>query len=159
MKNMQYSLIIRRACKEDAPAIYSILQRAFQEYSEVTGVKNLEALSETVDDIRKEILNKTVFIAVADDKVIGTLKLDIKGDQAYLSRFAVDSENRHFGIGKALMSVADRYLKSVNVKRIILHTASKHKTLMSFYYCIGFYVEAIETDRGYLRARMVKELL
>ncbi|NLX64823.1 MAG: GNAT family N-acetyltransferase, partial [Clostridiaceae bacterium] len=29
--------------------------------------------------------------------------------------------------------------------------------LMRFYYGIGFYVEAIETDRGYLRARMVKE--
>lgn len=154
---MLYSFIIRRANADDAPAVFSILRKAFIEYSEITGQKDLEALKETVEDIKKEIESKAVYIAVIDDEIVGTVRLDIHGDQAYLSRFAVDSNNRNIGIGKSLMSVVDKHLKEKGVKKVILHTSSKHSALMRFYYGRGFYAEAIETDRGYLRARMVKE--
>jgi N-acetylglutamate synthase-like GNAT family acetyltransferase len=155
--NMFYSFIIRRATVEDAPAVFSILQRAFIEYSKITGQSNLEALSETIEDIKKEIETKAVYIAVIDNNILGTVRLDINGNVAYLSRFAVDSNNRNSGIGKSLISVVDSYLKEMGVKKVTLHTSSKHDVLMRFYYGRGFYVEAIETDRGYLRARMVKE--
>jgi ribosomal protein S18 acetylase RimI-like enzyme len=154
---MLYSFIIRRAEIEDAPAVFSILQTAFREYSRITGLTRLEALSETVDDIRKEIESKAVYVAVIDNSTVGTVRLDIHGDQAYLSRFAVDSDSRNIGIGKSLMSVVDKYLTGRGVKKVTLHTASRHMVLMRFYYSRGFFVEAIETDRGYLRARMVKE--
>ena len=158
MINMHYSFIIRRATIEDATAVFSILKKAFLEYSKITGLDNLEALSETLEDIKKEIETKAVYIAVIDDAIVGTVRLDINGSTAYLSRFAVDSSNRNIGIGKSLMNVVDKYLKEMNVKKVILHTSSKHNVLMRFYYGRGFYVEAIETDRGYLRARLVKEL-
>lgn len=154
---MLYSFIIRRATPGDAPAVYAILQSAFQEYGALTGQKDLEALKETEEDIRKEIETKAVYIAVIDDAIVGTVRLDIHGDEAYLSRFAVDQINRNIGIGKSLISVVDKYLKSQGVKKVTLHTASKHSVLVRFYYSRGFYTEAIETDRGYLRARLVKE--
>ena len=157
MKNMLYSFIIRRATSEDAPAVFSILQTAFKEYSKITGLNKLEALSETVDDICKEIDSKAVYVAVIDDTIVGTVRLDINGDRAYLSRFAVDHNNRNIGIGKSLISVVDKYLSNKGVKKVTLHTASRHGVLMRFYYSRGFFVEAIETDRDYLRARLVKE--
>lgn len=155
--DMLYSFIIRRAKPDDAPAVFSILRKAFIEYANITGQSNLEALKETVEDIKKEIDTKAVYIAVIDNEIVGTVRLDVNGDQAYLSRFAVDAGNRNIGIGKSLMSVVDKHLKEQGVKKVILHTSSKHSALMRFYYGRGFYVEAIETDRGYLRARMVKE--
>ena len=154
---MYYSFIIRRASGEDAPAVFSILQTAFREYSKITGLTKLEALSETVGDIRREIDSKAVYVAVIDDHIVGTVRLDIHGDQAYLSRFAVDGGNRNIGVGKSLISVVDKYLIDKNVKKVTLHTASRHGALMRFYYSRGFFAEAVETDRGYLRARMVKE--
>lgn len=154
---MLYSFIIRRATLDDTPAVYSILRKAFIEYSKITGLSKLDALNETVDDIKKEIESKAVYIAVIDSKIVGTVRLDIHGDQAYLSRFAVDSDSRNTGIGKSLMSVVDKHLKEKGVKKVTLHTASKHGALMRFYYGRGFYCEEIETDRGYLRARLVKE--
>lgn len=157
MINMLYSFIIRRATSEDAPAVFSILQTAFKEYSKITGLNKLEALSETVDDIRIEIDTKAVYVAVIDDSIVGTVRLDINGDHAYLSRFAVDHNNRNIGIGKSLISVVDKYLINKGVKTVTLHTASRHGVLMRFYYSRGFFVEAIETDRGYLRARLIKE--
>lgn len=154
---MLYSFIIRRASEEDAPAVFSILQTAFKEYGSITGQNRLEALSETVEDIAKEIKSKAVYIAVIDNMIVGTVRLDIYGTEAYLSRFAVDQNNRNIGIGKSLVSVVDKFLKEKGVKRVTLHTSSKHSALMRFYYSRGFFVEAIETDRGYLRARLVKE--
>lgn len=154
---MSNSLIIRRANVEDAPAVFSVIQRAFIEYGRITGLSNLDALSETVEDIQKEIRTKAVFIAALGNNVLGTVRISIKGNEAYLSRFAVDNNNQNTGIGKALMNEADTYLKEMGVKKVTLHTSSKHDALMRFYYGMGFFAEEIETDRGYLRARMVKE--
>ncbi|NLE26207.1 MAG: GNAT family N-acetyltransferase [Clostridiaceae bacterium] len=150
-------LIIRRATLNDAPAIFPIIQKAFNEYSRITGQTNLEALSETVEDIALAIQTKAVYIAVLNDIIVGTVRLVIKDDEAYLSRFAVDCNSQNTGIGKSLMNEVDTYLKKMGVKKVTLHTSSKHDVLMRFYYGVGFFVEAIETDRGYLRARMVKE--
>lgn len=157
MIKMSGKLTIRRATVKDAPYIFSIIQKAFKEYSKITGQTNLEALAETVEDIEEAIKTRTVFIAVMDDNIVGTVRISIEGDQANISRFAVDCDNQNNGIGKALMNEADTYLKKMHVKKVTLHTSSKHDVLMRFYYGIGFYAEAIETDRGYLRARMVKE--
>lgn len=154
---MLYSFIIRRAIETDAPSVFSILQSSFHEYADITGQTRLEALAETVDDISREIAGKAVYIAVIDYKIVGTVRLDIHDDKAYLSRFAVDSDSRNIGIGKALMNVVDKFLISKGVKQVTLHTASRHNALMRFYYGRGFFIEAIETDRGYLRARLVKE--
>ncbi|NMA65099.1 MAG: GNAT family N-acetyltransferase [Clostridiaceae bacterium] len=155
---MYYSFIIREANVSDAEAIYAILQTSFKEYQEATGITDLEALKETVEDVREQIKLKTVYIAAIDDKVVGTLRLSIRNDEAYLSRFAVDPKNRNSGIGELLMTVADKFLKDQGVKKITLHTSSKHISLMRFYYGRGFYVESIETDRGYPRAKLTKEL-
>ncbi|NLM73630.1 MAG: GNAT family N-acetyltransferase [Clostridiaceae bacterium] len=155
---MHYAFIIRQAAIEDAEAVYEILQSSFREYCITAGIEKADALTETVEDIRKQILSNTVYIAEVDKKTIGTLRLTINGEEAYLSRFAVDKNCRNNGVGETLMAVAEKYLISMGVRRIVLHTASRHTSLMRFYLGRGFYVEAIETDRGYLRARLVKEL-
>lgn len=154
---MLYSFIIRRATPEDAPAVYRILQSAFQEYLRITGIATTDALGESVPDIEREIASKAVYIALIDEEIVGTLRLDIQEDSAYLSRFAVDHQNRNIGIGKALMSVVDKFLTSKGIRRVALHTASRHNALMRFYYGRGFFVESVETDRGYLRCKMAKE--
>ncbi len=154
---MLYSFIIRRAEVTDASAVHEILQTAFGEYAAVTGQTGLEALQESVEDVRRQIGTKPVYVAEIDGAIMGTVRLDVHGTEAYLSRFAVSSETRNLGIGKSLMNVVDKYLSANGVKRVTLHTASRHLALVRFYYSRGFFVEAIETDRGYLRARMVKE--
>ena len=154
---MLYTFIIRRAEDTDAPAVHSILQSAFAEYALVTGQSGLEALKESIEDVRTQIVAKPVYVAEIDGAIMGTVRLEIHGTEAYLSRFAVSSETRNLGIGKSLMNVVDKYLSANGVKRVTLHTASRHLALVRFYYSRGFFVEAVETDRGYLRARMVKE--
>lgn len=154
---MDYSFIIRRANPQDASDVYAILQKAFREYANKVGLTELEALKETISDIETEIREKVVYIALIDHVVVGTVRVDFSGDRAYISRFAVDSSYRNIGIGKSLMNLVDKYLISKNVKWVYLHTASNYGTLMRFYYGRGFYVESVSHDRGYPRARLIKE--
>lgn len=154
---MVFSFIIKRAETSDAAHVREILQSSFMEYAKATGVNKVEALNETVSDIEKEIKEKVVYIAVIDNVIVGTVRVDITGVEAYISRFAVSTEHRNIGIGKALMNLVDKYLTSEKIKSVSLHTASKYSDLMRFYYGRGFFVASVNSDRGYLRAHLVKE--
>lgn len=156
---MNYSFVIRKATIEDAEAIQSILQESFKKYMEDTGVVGtMEALEESIDVIRKDIETKEVFVAFIDDIPVGTIRVQIFPDNtAYISRFGVRLEYHNIGIGKALMNLVDKVLRARGVKRVSLHTASKYKDLVRFYYGRGFYIDSTTRDRGYVRALLVKE--
>jgi len=144
---------------EDAPAISLIMQEAFKKYIQDIGVSvAMEALTESLKNIEQDILEKEVYIALIDNTPVGTIRIRILSDNtAYISRFGVMLDYHNIGIGKSLMNLADKLLKSQGIKRVSLHTASKYRELIRFYYGRGFYIESTSTDRGYIRALLVKE--
>lgn len=156
---MNYSFIIRKATLGDAPAIIEIMQEAFKKYMQDTGLSGtMEALTESLDEIQKDISEKEVYIALIDDIPVGTIRIKTLPDNtAYISRFGVMLNYHNIGIGKSLMNLADKILISKGVKKVRLHTASKYRDLIRFYYGRGFYIESTSTDRGYIRALLVKE--
>jgi len=118
----------------------------------------MEALEESLEDIKKDIETKEVFIAIIDDVPVGTIRVQILPDNtAYISRFGVRLQYHNMGVGKAMMSLVDKLLISKGVKRVRLHTASKYAELMRFYYGRGFYVDSTSRERGYIRALLVKD--
>jgi len=149
--------VTRHAVATDAPYIYTLLQNAFREYAETIGISELDALKETISDIEYEINNNTVYVAIIDGHIIGTIRVEISGDEAYISRFAVNSSHRNMGVGESLINLVDKYLKSKCIKRAFLYTASHNINLVRFYYSRGFYIDSVSHERGYPRARMVKE--
>ena len=115
-------------------------------------------MTETYDDIRNDIKTKNVFVVRIDDEPVGAVRIEIlPNNEAYLSRFAVASTNRHSGIGKILMRVVDKVMKQNNVKVLRLHTCSKVTALIRFYYGRGFYISDVDYSRGYPRAELIKE--
>lgn len=158
---MDYSFIIRKAAIDDAPAIYSIMQEAFKKYMHDTGLTGtMDALNESYEKIESDILKKEVYIALIDGIPVGTIRIEIFADNtAYISRFGVMRNYHNIGIGKSLINLADKVLISKGIKKVSLHTASKYRDLIRFYYGRGFYIESTSTDRGYVRAVLVKEYL
>ncbi|MDI9501078.1 MAG: GNAT family N-acetyltransferase [Clostridiaceae bacterium] len=154
-----YTFMIRKAVESDAPAIYEIMQDSFKKYMKDTDVKEpLDALTETLDDIIDDIRTKEVFIALIDGIAVGSARVAILPDNtAYLSRFGVRPAYNNIGVGMALMSLIDKMLIEKGIKCVKLHTASKNRDLIRFYYGRGFYIESTTNDRGYIRALMVKE--
>ena len=156
---MDYSFIIRKADLDDAPAIQSIVKESFKKYMEDTGLKGtMEALEETLEDIRKDIESKEVYVAFTDNIPVGSIRIEFLPDgKAYISRFGVRLQYHNIGIGKSLMNLVDKLMIDRKVKSVSLHTASKYTELIRFYYGRGFYVDSTAKDRGYVRALLVKE--
>lgn len=156
---LNYSFIIRKAVVEDAPAIRDIMQESFRKYMEDTGLTgSMDALSESYKDIVRDITTKEVYIAIIDDVAVGSVRVELRPDNtAYLSRFGVKLSYHNIGIGKSLINLVDKLLAARGIQSVSLHTASKYRDLVRFYYGRGFYVESTSKDRGYVRALMVKE--
>ena len=156
---MDYSFVIRKAQLEDAEEIRSITKEAFKKYMQDAGLSGtMEALEESLEDIKKDIETKEVFIAFIDSIPVGTIRVEILPDNtAYISRFGVRLDYHNIGIGKAMMNLVDKLLVSKGIKRVSLHTASKYKALMRFYYGRGFYVDSTTKDKVYVRALLVKD--
>lgn len=149
---------VRHAEEKDIESIMEITREAFIKYSEMTGVTKLDALNETYEDVKYDIENKFVLIALSDGEPVGCVRVEIKPDKtAFLTRFAVKVTCQNNGIGKSLMNHVDKSMKKRDVKTISLYTASKAAPLIRFYYGRGFYIESIDSTRGYLRAKLVKE--
>lgn len=144
--------------QEDAAAILAITKESFEEYRKSVGVDTVDALTETVEDVKKAIREQLVLVAHIEDDVVGSLRLKIiDSETAYLSRFGVKLSCQNLGIGKSLVNMADALLQNRGIKRVILHTGAKVTGLVRFYYGRGFYIDSTTKDRGYIRALMCKE--
>lgn len=158
---MDYEFIIREAEIDDIKDIYTITKKAFEKYvkeAEIPG--SVDALGESLEDIIKDINTKEVYVALYDNLPVGTIRIEQKpGNMAYITRFAVLPEYQNNGIGKSIMSYVDKLFISRGVNKVFLYTASKHKSLVCFYYNMGFYIDSTNKDRDYIRALMVKEYL
>lgn len=159
MNNSLYAFEVKAATDEDIPAIHKITHDAFLKYCEMAELDyNIEALTESYEDIKNDIETKNVFVVRIDDEPVGAVRIELlPNHEAYLSRFAVASSNRNNGIGKILMKVVDKVMKENSVKTLRLHTSSKVTALIRFYYGRGFYISGVEYSRGYPRAELIKE--
>ena len=156
---MNYSFIIRRAKKEDAADIQSILHRAFEAYKISAGITGpLDAMAESIESIENDIANKDVFIALTNDAPVGTVRVcALDNETALLTRLGVIPCNQNIGIGKSLMNLVDKVALEKKYKRIHLYTGTKNSGLIRFYYGRGFYIDSTSKDRGYVRALLIKE--
>lgn len=153
-----YSFIVRKAEPDDAPAVRAILQEAFNKYMVDTGLTgSMEALEESLAETLNAINTTEVFIAYVNGVPVGTIRFEIKGDTVHISRFGVRLEYHNIGIGKSLMNLIDAEIQALGFKKAYLYTASKYTDLIRFYYGRGFYIESTSEERGYIRAKLVKE--
>lgn len=149
---------VRVANHDDIEAIMDITKEAFVKYAEMSGVDSLAALQETYEDVKYDIDNKVVLLALSDGVPVGSVRVEVFDDHtAYLSRFAVKTNNQNNGIGKSIMNLVDKIMVKRGVKRISLHTGSKVTSLIRFYYGRGFYIDSTDKSKGYVRALLVKD--
>lgn len=151
--------VVRKAEKADIPKIHEITEIVFKIYAENAGVKGtLSALKETYEDIEKDIETKEVFVALLNEEVVGSVRIEVKPDKtAYLSRFGVKLDYQNNGVGKILINAVDNAMIDLGVTNIYLHTASRMLSLVRFYYGRGFYIESTTKDQGYIRASLCKD--
>lgn len=155
------TFVVRMAREEDIPQIKEVAKEAFSLYTEGAGITAIVGtLEETCEGIKRDIETKLVFVALQGDKIIGSVRVEVKSDNtAYLSRFGVSGSYQNNGVGKILINAVDNAMKKLDVTHLYLHTASRMLSLVRFYYGRGFYIESTTKDRGYIRALLCKEYI
>ncbi len=150
---------VRAASYDDVDAIEQITHEAFLKYAQMVGNENIQALSETKEDIKRDIDTKLVLVAFMDGVPVGSVRVQVDNTEktAYLSRFGVKINSQNNGVGKSLMNLVDIKMREMGIKRIMLHTGAKVASLVRFYYGRGFYVDSTTKERGYIRALLCKE--
>ena len=157
MEKMSFE--VRKAVISDIEEIRILAKESFKLYTENAGITQLVApLEESYEDVKRAIETTEVFVAISNEEIIGSVRIEIKPDNtAYLSRFGVSALHQNNGIGKILMNAVDNSMRELGITCLYLHTASRMFSLIRFYYGRGFYIESTTNDRGYIRALLCKE--
>jgi len=155
-----YKFNIRRAEIDDIPTIMEIMQEAFAKYCVLAKIEpaKITVTGETANDIANDIETKDVYVAVQDNIIIGSVRIEILSDnRARLSRFGVLGDYQGCGIGRTLLDTVDDSMRAKGIETLELYTAEMYKPLVEFYRRNGFKIEKVTNNRGYARAKLVKE--
>lgn len=157
---MSMEIVIRPALLDDIAAILDITQEAFHKYAFDLGEGYpVKALGETEQSIADQMTHKTILIGELDGQPVGSIRYEFINDEiAYISRFGVKLVAQSCGMGGALVNRVVHSCIDQHKHAIALHTCAKMYSLIRFYYGKGFFIHSTATDRGYLRALLVKEL-
>jgi len=85
--------------------------------------------------------DKLFFVAVEDNKIVGTIISGYDGHRGWLYSLAVSPKHRNKGIGTSLVKKAIEELKKLGCLKVNLQINNDNKTVVDFYKKTGFIIE------------------
>lgn len=136
---------INRATPEDVQELNKLVNSA---YRGEESKKGWTTEAEILDGIRidEAALEKLLGSAGAtilksydmDGKILGTVCLEVKPHGLYLGMFAVSPASQGLGIGKSLLSAAEKFAIDNNCNKIIISVISTRIELIAWYKRHGY---------------------
>lgn len=91
---------------------------------------------------RKQAVDDDLFlVAERDGRVVGAVVAGYDGYRGWVYHLAVDPDLRRRGIGRALMSEAERRLKALGCPKLNLQVRGGNEAVVGFYRALGYAVE------------------
>jgi GNAT superfamily N-acetyltransferase len=149
---------IRLAEKGDELTIAAILYDAFIEYKSLYTVKAFYATILGITKISERIYNKTMWVALYQNVIGGTLSLTPNYDGLYIRSVAVATTLRRNGLGKALMNHAENEAIRLGFGYLELTTTAFLFEAIRLYESFGFEVWGYEDLYGTQLIKMKKDL-
>jgi ribosomal protein S18 acetylase RimI-like enzyme len=123
-------LVIRSFARGDEEAVISLWEAA--------------GLTRSWNDPRKDIARKmtiqpeSFLVAVLDGEVIGSVMAGYDGHRGWINYLAVTPSSRRAGVGRALMSEAERILREAGCPKINLQVRGTNDSAVGFYEALGY---------------------
>jgi GNAT superfamily N-acetyltransferase len=140
---MNGTVIVRKADKADAPAIFTLygaLEAAYGEHGDKSGQDYVQAWDEVAGDKRQHIL-----VAETEGTVVGTVILVVVPNLGHhgqpwasVTNLAVAEAGRGQGIGTQLLAEAGRIAREHNCYKIVLSTNLVREQAHEFYRKLGW---------------------
>lgn len=129
---------------EDAPAISSVLHRAFVEFEPLYTAAGFAATTPHPAQVLVRMREGPVWIALRNRTALGTVAAVIKGESIYIRGMAVLPEARGSGSGGALLRNVEDWARSQECRRLFLTTTPFLAAAIRLYERSGF--RRIEED-------------
>jgi len=152
----QLDIKIRLARFEEAAAIAEIIFYAFEDKRSFYTDAAFALTTPNASEIEERVKNKTTWVAVNSDRVMGTVGGFIKGEAWFIRSLAVDRNCRRHGIASMLMNHMEK-LALINDRRYItLTTCSFLVPACQLYESMGFVYDGYEDLAGTELIKMKK---
>jgi GNAT superfamily N-acetyltransferase len=149
---------IQLATEPDVKYIVEIVRKSFDQYCKAIGINTIEALQESEQDVLDDMLYKHVYLAYWDAELVGSMRLEMKKEKAVLSRFAILPDYQGLGIGRVLLSFAEKTAASLGIGSIELYSAVENTKLRYLYTSQGYRIASIDDSKGYQRGLFQKSI-
>jgi ribosomal protein S18 acetylase RimI-like enzyme len=88
-------------------------------------------------DVQRELF----FVAVVEEKVIGTAMAGYDGHRGWVYYVAVSDDHRRKGVGTALMRRVEEALPMIGCRKLNLQVRAENEAVIDFYRSLGYEVE------------------
>ncbi|WP_455378620.1 GNAT family N-acetyltransferase [Petrachloros mirabilis] len=130
---------IRPATETDFPALLEIQRAAFGEYADVYEVSAWT--TETLDSIREDAKEKRILVAVADGRVVGSVRFWNVAGVCVIRLLSVSPDHQKKGIGKALMQEIERIMSHAH--KFYACTMLRTARNIEFFSSLGYKAETV----------------
>jgi len=129
---------VRLANITEAPSIQSVLHQAFLEYESFYTPEALSSTTPTAERIRQRWKEGPVWVAVQNNRIIGTVSAVPKSEALYIRSMAVLPSARGQGIGRMLLQAVEGFARARGYSRLFLSTTPFLLRAIQLYEHFGF---------------------
>ena len=138
MRGLEYSpheegVSIRQAVKNDIPPLVRLINAAFI-------VEQFVFDGDRIDAEETQAFMETGKFLIAQDstRFVGCVYLELRKDRGYLGLLAVDPARQGTGLGRKLVTAAEKYFRAAGCHAIDLRVISQRTPLPPFYRRLGY---------------------
>ncbi|MBC7930362.1 MAG: GNAT family N-acetyltransferase [Rubrivivax sp.] len=116
------SVRIRRAVAGDVSRIRSLLRKAFDEYKSSYTPAAYAATTPSEEEIAERVAEGTVWVALSESLIVGTVSAISRGPELYIRSMAVLPAARGRKIGEVLLAHSEEVADGLGCERMTLST-------------------------------------
>jgi len=142
-----FDVIITRSELEDAEAIVALQKLAYESEALIYDDFTIPPLTQTLENLQSEFNTKTILKAVADGRIVGSVRAYQMNHTCYVERLIVHPDFQGRGIGTRLMNEIEEQFATTS--RLELFTGHKSEKNIRLYSKLGYKIFKREpvTDR------------
>jgi ech hydrogenase subunit C len=126
------------SCAElsDAANILSMQKLAFQSEAEIYNDFSLSPICQTLEEMQANFKTRTVFKAVMNDTIVGSVRARMMGTSCWIGRMSVSPVYQNMGIGKKLLAEVENHFSAATSYQ--LYTSHKSKRNIYLFERLGY---------------------